>query len=66
MGVNRDGNLVSWGRGENGQLGHGNNYDDITEPKIIDKTLFSKQVQRVACGYKYTCVLTTAGEVYSW
>ena len=68
VGVNREGNLVSWGHGAYGQLGHGKNHkeDIMTEPEVIDKTLFSKQVQRVACGLCHTCVLTTEGELYSW
>ena len=66
MGVNRKGDLVSWGAGENGRLGHGSNRDDKTEPKVIDRTLFSKRVKRVACGFTHTCVLTTDGELYSW
>ena len=66
MGVNRAGYLVSWGYGNDGRLGHGNNHDDLAEPKIIDRTLFSKQVQYVACGRRHTCVLTTDGELYSW
>ena len=71
MGVNRDGSLVSRGNGASGQLGHGvNNHDTIdgnsTEPKIIDRALFSNNVRYVTCGHEHTCVLTTEGELYSW
>ena len=66
VGVNGEGHLVSWGFGQKGQLGHGIYDDSISERKIIDLTLFSKQVQRVACGMFQACVLTTDGELYSW
>ena len=69
VGVNQDGDLVSWGNGDDGQLGDGKHRKSSygrTEPKVIDKALFSKKVQHVTCGYYHTCVLTTDGEVYSW
>ena len=66
MGINRAGNLVSWGSGGNGKLGRGLYDDKSTEPKAIDKSLFSKEVQIVICGGDHTCVSTTDGEVYSW
>ena len=66
VGVNREGDLVSQGWGENGQLGHGSNHDYRTEPQIIDKALFSKKIKLVACGEDHTCVLTPDGELYSW
>ena len=60
VGVNRDGSLVSWGKGDRGQLGHeDNNYEDRTEPKIIDMPLLSNNVKYVNCRGAHTCVLTT-------
>ena len=66
VGVNQEGNLVSWGSGLRGQLGHGNNRDQRIEPTILEKALFSKQVEHVACGLNHTLVVTTEGELYSW
>ena len=66
VGVNREGDLVSWGWSHKGQLGHGNNRDVKTEPEIIDNALFPKQVEHVACGSVNTFILTTDGELYSW
>ena len=73
VGVNQEGDLVSWGNGDFGQLGHGRKHDGwnhhkyhITEPKIMELALCSKKVQHVTCGNYHTCVLTTEGEVYSW
>ena len=74
VGVNQEGDLLSWGDGDYGQLGDGkhcdgcNDYERRTEPepKIIDKALFSKKVQQVTCGSYHTCVIINDGEVYSW
>ena len=70
VGVNQEGDLASWGDGDDGQLGDGKHPSDRhyerTEPKVIDMALFSKKVQHVTCGNYHTCVLTTEGEVYSW
>ena len=65
VGVSREGDLLSWGCGKNGRLGHGNT-DSITNPQNIEKALFSKNVQDVACGSYHTIVLTTEGDVYTW
>ena len=68
VGVNQEGDLVSWGSGRNGELGDNDGWTGHyrTEPKIIYMALFSKKVQHVTCGYCHTCVLTTEGQVYSW
>ena len=66
MGVSREGDLHSWGSGGEGRLGNGNTEDTINTPKRIEKTLFSKTVQDIACGSWHTVVLTTEGELYTW
>ncbi|KAK8710724.1 hypothetical protein V6N13_146037 [Hibiscus sabdariffa] len=57
------GKLFTWGDGEKGQLGHGDN-----EPRLVpslvalsDTTSFSQ----VACGHSITVALTDTGKVYS-
>ena len=65
VGVTPTGDLYSWGYGTEGQLGQGNK-DSSNRPKLIDKNLFCKKAQHVACGMFHTVVLTTEGEVYTW
>ena len=58
-----DGSLYTWGRGDRGQLGHG---DEESQPRPIrlDKTLFgASPAVQVACGYAYTVVLTADNRV---
>ena len=68
VGVSPTGALHSWGCNESGELGHGDDdYSNYcTKPELIDKSLFGKKAQHVACGNDHTVVLTTEGEVYTW
>ncbi|XP_058469615.1 alsin isoform X2 [Solea solea] len=54
----------SWGHGEQGQLGHG---DDLArlQPACI-KSLNSKEVVRVAAGAHHSLALTAHSQVFSW
>ena len=45
-GVNRAGDLVSWGRGDSGRLGHGNNHDD-KNPRTIEKVCFFRVMKHI-------------------
>lgn len=47
--------VYTWGKGENGQLGHGDNHDrDI--PTLVE-ALKDKQVKSVACGSNFTAAI---------
>ncbi|KAL1021859.1 hypothetical protein UPYG_G00018960 [Umbra pygmaea] len=54
----------SWGRGDEGQLGHGDNLPRL-QPLCI-KCLSSKEVVRVAAGAHHSLVLTAQSQVFSW
>ncbi|XP_019746352.1 alsin isoform X2 [Hippocampus comes] len=54
----------SWGHGEHGQLGHGDNLDRL-QPLCI-KSLNSKEVVRVAAGSHHSLVLTAQSQLFSW
>lgn len=57
--------VMAWGRGEDGQLGHGD-ADDRNGPEAIH-TLIRKGVTGVHCGAEYTvAVCREQQEVYSW
>jgi len=51
-----EGYLFSWGCGDDGQLGHGDDYDLSTpaEVKFFEKT----QVTKIACGYSQSAAIT--------
>lgn len=49
------GELFTWGKGKNGQLGHGDN-DHRNEPTFVN-FLKDKQVKTVACGSNLTAVI---------
>ncbi|EKX48320.1 hypothetical protein GUITHDRAFT_162457 [Guillardia theta CCMP2712] len=62
--VTEDGEVVSWGWGNEGQLGSGNAFDQ-TVPAVV-KALSNHRVCGVACGYYHTAVVTDVGLVMCW
>ena len=48
--------LYTFGNGDNGQLGHSNNYD-LNIPTLVEEL---ENVTSVSCGYEYTCLLYTS------
>lgn len=57
--------VVSAGRGEDGQLGHGS-ADGALSPKVIS-ALTDAGVTAVVCGAEYSVAVSPArGEVFSW
>ena len=57
--------LVTFGRGEDGQLGHGTAADQHT-PLLVE-ALRGKDATAVICGAEYTIAVCHGGkEVYSW
>ncbi|EGC35023.1 hypothetical protein DICPUDRAFT_79261 [Dictyostelium purpureum] len=62
--VRANGELLTWGVGEEGQLGHGDTQNQV-EPKVI-QSLTSFWITQVQCGEKHTICLTKNGKVYTW
>ncbi|XP_013856612.1 alsin isoform X2 [Austrofundulus limnaeus] len=54
----------SWGQGQDGQLGHGDNLARL-QPVCI-KSLNNKEVVRVAAGAHHSLALTAQSQVFSW
>ncbi|MBA0738511.1 hypothetical protein Gogos_011850, partial [Gossypium gossypioides] len=55
--------LYTWGDGDKGQLGHGDN-----KPRLFPECVaahFDEKICQVACGYNLTVALTTSGRVYT-
>ncbi|CAH1776574.1 unnamed protein product, partial [Owenia fusiformis] len=61
-----NGELYTWGLGEYGRLGHGDNTTQL-RPKLV-KDLVGKRVIQVACGSRdaQTIALVDDGTLYSW
>ena len=58
--------LYTWGRGDEGQLGHGNRESSST-PKIVDS--FAKEncpIVKIACGRSHSVAVNNDGSVFTW
>ncbi|GAB1604494.1 E3 ubiquitin-protein ligase HERC2-like [Argonauta hians] len=64
MALTNDGKVFSWGFGEGGRLGHG---DNITyeEPNLI-LALIGHHVTHISCGAATSAAVTSLGELYTW
>ena len=57
--------MYSWGKGGNGQLGHGNR-DTLYEPYPINTMRSLEPVRSISAGYMHSAVITDAGELWTW
>ncbi|XP_026481647.1 E3 ubiquitin-protein ligase HERC2-like [Ctenocephalides felis] len=64
--ITSSGELYTWGLGEYGRLGHGDNCTQV-KPKLV-KALSGHRVVQIACGSRdaQTLCLTDQGLVFSW
>ena len=58
------GELFGWGYNGNGQLGIGNNINQLSPCRV--STLSGLVIVRVVCGYAHTLALTDEGLLYAW
>eukprot|EP00775_Hariotina_reticulata_P006154 gene6154-6391_t len=58
------GELYTFGRNQNGQLGHGNT-GDLLAPRLVED-LKGRSVSSVAAGAEHSVVATSDGQVYAW
>ncbi|XP_037835167.1 serine/threonine-protein kinase Nek8 isoform X2 [Kryptolebias marmoratus] len=56
--------VMTFGSGSNGCLGHGN-FNDVTQPKIVEALLGYELVQ-VSCGASHVLAVTNEREVFTW
>ena len=63
--VVEDGDVFTWGRGWDGQLGHEVVTEIELEPRIVPR-MQDKSCASVACGRAHTVVLTDNGNIWSW
>ena len=62
--INEQGMLFSWGRGNSGQLGCGNQLNEDSVRPI--NALANHFVVDAQCGESHTVALTAEGDVYTW
>ncbi|XP_067667414.1 probable E3 ubiquitin-protein ligase HERC1 [Haliotis asinina] len=60
-----EGEVFSWGDGDYGKLGNGNNSTQKS-PKIVQGPLTGKVVKCVSAGYRHSAAVTEDGELYTW
>ena len=64
--LSEEGHVFTWGYGENGQLGH-NDDDDQLAPRQLEPGRFGgEKVVFVAAGGRHTVAVTAWGNLYSW
>ncbi|XP_068082847.1 E3 ubiquitin-protein ligase HERC2 [Anabrus simplex] len=64
LALTADGDVFSWGNGDGGRLGHGDN-NSRDEPMLI-QALVGKNIVHIACGSTYSAAISIAGELYTW
>ncbi|XP_037077204.1 E3 ubiquitin-protein ligase HERC2-like [Pollicipes pollicipes] len=64
MAVTAHGELLSWGNGDGGRLGHGD-CQSLEAPALV-VALTGKHVTCCSCGSTYSAALTSCGELYTW
>merc|ERR1712185_493773 len=58
-----DGLVLTWGRGDDGRLGHGDNGWKYV-PRIVD-ALSGKAIRQVTCGSYHTAAVSDSGVLYT-
>ncbi|RWS20768.1 E3 ubiquitin-protein ligase HERC2-like protein, partial [Leptotrombidium deliense] len=64
LALTADGDVFSWGEGDDGKLGHGNKAS-LDRPKLIE-ALSGKGVVDIACGGAHSAAITANGELYTF
>ncbi|KAF8018639.1 hypothetical protein BT93_H3509 [Corymbia citriodora subsp. variegata] len=64
LAVTMEGEVQSWGRNQNGQLGLGTAEDSLLPQKIF--AFQGIPIKMVAAGAEHTAAVTEAGELYGW
>ncbi|XP_054929802.1 E3 ubiquitin-protein ligase HERC2 isoform X6 [Dermacentor andersoni] len=64
LALSAEGEVYSWGEGDDGKLGHGNK-SSCERPRVIE-SLRGKEVVDVACGGAHSACITASGELYTW
>jgi alpha-tubulin suppressor-like RCC1 family protein len=60
-----DGDVFSWGRGWDGQLGHRLTSEVVYEPRLVEE-MENKSTAILACGREHTVAVSTNGNLWVW
>jgi alpha-tubulin suppressor-like RCC1 family protein len=63
--VGEDGDVYSWGRGWDGQLGHEVVTEIELEPRLV-RSMEKLSCANIACGMAHTVAVTDTGNVWCW
>nr|CAB3252595.1 ZF(ZZ)-8 zinc finger protein [Phallusia mammillata] len=64
MALTTEGNVYSWGDGDEGKLGHGSRADCLTPRKI--ETFPEKVIVDISCGSGHSAAIGSTGTLYTW
>jgi len=64
LALSTDGEVYSWGEGDDGKLGHGNRIS-CNHPKLIE-SFRGKSIVDIACGGSHSAAVGEKGELYTW
>lgn len=64
LALTAEGEVYSWGEGDDGKLGHGTK-SSSDRPRVIE-ALRGKEVTDIACGGAHSACVTVNGELYTW
>ncbi|MBN3292159.1 NEK8 kinase, partial [Polypterus senegalus] len=56
--------VMTFGSGSNGCLGHGN-FNDVTQPKIVE-ALLGYEIVQISCGASHVVAVSNEHEVFTW
>jgi len=62
--LTQDGEVFTWGRGDDGRLGHGDNGWKYV-PRLV-AALTGQVVTQITCGSYHTAAVTNNGELFTW
>eukprot|EP00752_Nemacystus_decipiens_P017544 g15723.t1 len=62
--LSEDGTVYTWGRGDDGRLGHGDNGWKYV-PRVVE-ALEGHRIVQATCGSYHTAAVTDKGELYTW
>eukprot|EP00246_Nothoceros_aenigmaticus_P002684 TRINITY_DN13533_c0_g1_i1.p1 TRINITY_DN13533_c0_g1~~TRINITY_DN13533_c0_g1_i1.p1 ORF type:complete len:452 (-),score=54.98 TRINITY_DN13533_c0_g1_i1:408-1763(-) len=64
LAITKDGEVHSWGRSQNGQLGLGTTEDSLVPQKVL--AFEGIPVKMLAAGAEHTAAVTESGKLYGW
>ncbi|XP_039287848.1 E3 ubiquitin-protein ligase HERC2 [Nilaparvata lugens] len=64
LALSADGEVYSWGEGDDGKLGHGNT--SMCDRPCVIEALQGEEIVEIACGGAHSAAITANGELYTW